>query len=379
MYPPRIGIYVGEGASHSWIWFVDTLERAGILNIVFLDERNWMDMLRALDILMIGGGDPCTIQKTLGNYGLGSILEFIDGGGIYIGSCAGAYLPLRSFGRCSSIFGVVEADLQNLSGDGRVFHPVRGPIRIRMRDEVFDAPLYGGPSIAASEDIDVLASYDGFTERTSFLSDRFVAEEKLIGNAAIIRKRYGEGVFYLYGPHLEHPDHLLANRVMIETIASRRGRESGAFKEVEGNVIDQRWLRRLKREISNARIVAHGLETYPVRWKLGYKIWNPEKIAYFLNAIWKRLGYIESRIDEGIAMDSDPDEFINSAADVTASLKQLRRMLGHGEDTTELAATLFHDLKMLTSSFLLIYLEDKMRKFKYDKLEVRDDGERSLF
>ena len=49
------------------------------------------------------------------------------------------------------------------------------------------------------------------------------------------------------------------------------------------------WLKGLKREVSNARIVANGLETNEVRWLIGNKIYEPIKIRFFLEAVWKRL------------------------------------------------------------------------------------------
>lgn len=36
---PKIGIYHGPGASHSWLWFVEILDAMGFWNIEFVDEQ----------------------------------------------------------------------------------------------------------------------------------------------------------------------------------------------------------------------------------------------------------------------------------------------------------------------------------------------------
>ncbi|MDY6932045.1 MAG: BPL-N domain-containing protein, partial [Halobacteriota archaeon] len=157
MDSPRIGVYVGNGASHSWIWFVDSFERYGLYDMVFLTEDDISGSLGDIDILAIGGGDTYTIAGSLGPDRLAKISDFIKEGGFYIGTCAGAYLPLKSSKDMLSWFNVVEARINNLAktlpepkrmkdkycvsyGCDLIYHPVRGPLVVKMNGRSVVAP-----------------------------------------------------------------------------------------------------------------------------------------------------------------------------------------------------------------------------------------------
>ena len=94
---PKIGIYTGTGSSHSWLWFVDLFDRMGFHDLDLLDaaaiqSRN----LQSFDVLAVSGGDTFAVAQALGPSGARSLKTFIENGGLYIGSCAGAYLVMRS-------------------------------------------------------------------------------------------------------------------------------------------------------------------------------------------------------------------------------------------------------------------------------------------
>jgi hypothetical protein len=123
---------------------------------------------------------------------------------------------------------------------------------------------------------------------------------------------------------------------------------------------DKEWFINLKEEISNARIISYGLST---RWKIGEKIWEAEKMGYFLDAIWKRLKYLRN-------IDLAPAGMVDLARNTTRSMRELRmKIVGRFsegqrstsvnwqiyDDTTELAERIFDDLRILTSTFLEFY------------------------
>ncbi len=60
----------------------------------------------------------------------------------------------------------------------------------------------------------------------------------------------------------------------------------------------RRLLKQVKSELSNARIAARGLETLPVRWTLGTKVWEPEKVIYYAEFLWERVPRLEARVSE---------------------------------------------------------------------------------
>ena len=379
MTHPKIGIYVGEGASHSWIWFVDTFERLGLFDLIFVNETNINDLLEDLDVLAIGGGDTYTIAEGLGPEKLDNILHFIKGGGLYIGTCAGAYLPLCSSKEMLCWFNVVEAKINNLSkslpepkkmkekycvsyGCDLIYHPVRGPLKVKMNERSIIAPLYGGPPMMAYSDVEELAHYEGFTDKTLFLVDEKLAEKTLFGRAAVVKKDFHKGCLYLYGPHFEHPEYPEANEVLLNAIIKNANiKESRSFNHDRAPIsINQVWLKDFKREISNSRIVANGIMMSPITWKIGQKVWEPEKFSYFLDGMWKRLSYFDGKDFLG---EGDSSEIIELSKETTSLLRGLKKGLKQGIDTTKIAEEAFCNLRMLTSKFFEVYLWCKMRDF----------------
>jgi len=302
---PSLGIYVGSGSSHSWIWLVDALERLGFLDLRFLREGD----IRAdtdCHVLFVSGGDTFTLAESIGPSRLGALEKWIAGGGKYVGICAGAYLPLHSSIPPLSSFNLVRGRISNLAKDlpratameekfstrygcSYVFNPVRGPLLIDCLGTRMIAPLYGGPAWDGAVEAEVLGRYISFTPQTLFLSDESLAKETIIGRPAALRKKYGEGTLYLFGPHFEHPDNpesagIIAGAVHDPEIRPLwRGEEASSNSDYRG----QEASTELRSMMSEARILYRGLEG--ARWHVGGKIWDHERIGYFINAIWERL------------------------------------------------------------------------------------------
>jgi glutamine amidotransferase-like uncharacterized protein len=388
---PRIGIYSGKGCSHSWLWFVDLFERFGFYDLIFLDEAQVKDgQLETLECLALSGGDTIAIAEGLGTSGAGQIRQFLGQGGLYLGSCAGAYLPLHSSKEHLEAFNFVEAKITNLIktipisislpekslspyGCDYVYHPVRESVELTAAEEPalsgwgrFEAPLYGGPGMIPGRECRVLARYSGFTSKTLFLVDPDLARETLLNKAAILGHPFGQGSLLLFGPHAEHPYFPEANKLVTDLMAwelNRSGRRiekdeppwAGIF--LSGAEIKS-WLRGLKREISNSRIVANGLETLSIRWLIGNKIYEPIKIRFFLEALWGRLRTLEKEktlLLFGEAEQTLPDR----ARRLTVLLRDLKHTLDDQGDTLPLAEKLFQDLQGLTRIFLTVYFRSR--------------------
>lgn len=385
---PSIGIYCGPGASHSWLWFVDILDAMGFWNITCIDDRLIkLEGLSPFDVLLVSGGDTFAIAEALGEAGAQRLTQFFSGGGLYIGSCAGAYLPLNSSLAPLNLFNFVPAKISNLTrtlasprvlpekfctpyGCKYVFHPVREEVTIRVTDfscqiqahaEV-TAPLYGGPAFLPSEDVHTVAVYSDFTSETLYLADPQLACETLLGKAAIISCPVGRGTMYLAGPHLEHPHYPAANTLIAEMLyqsVSSRG-EKPSFLPAPAESCSSsslpKLLHHIKSELSNARIVALALERTPVRWQIGRKIYEPEKITVFLEAIWSRWDIFASQKS---GHQSQLHAIYTMAKELTRRLRTIRRsVLSETEDLT-FVKEMFELLKGLTASFLSIYCNER--------------------
>jgi len=372
---PSLAVYSGEGASHSWTWFADIFEREKFDTVAFVDEaRIAAGALDSADVFFVSGGDTFAIAAALGAKGAEALERFIRGGGMYIGACAGAYLLLKSSLEPLHYFNFVEAKIANLTrclppalqrpekyctayGCRYVYHPVRGDVVMRWADDGHGgvreliAPLYGGSAMCHSSDIEVLATYAGFTDRSEFLVGKAIARETLIGNVAAARKRFGHGIMYLFGPHFEHPEYPDANRIIFDCIAgARSGRQHAQPCMHEWIPADRSSFRGFMSAVSNARIVALAFERSRYQWLIGAKVYDPEKIRIFLETIWKRARSLEERGLQGCCCAEELDRLRSVIERCTARLRAIRQDADCG-----LAEALFTDLRRSAASFVNMY------------------------
>jgi len=387
---PEVGIYVGRGASHSWTWFADIFDRAGYYDVSFLNEGDVDDgALAFCDVFFVSGGDTFAVAEGLGRNGAEQIEKFVRNGGTYIGACAGAYLPLNSSLSPLNMFNFVHARITNISknlpapkikaekfcteyGCQYVFHPVREEVSVKLkgwgtgRNGSIRAPLYGGPVLLPSEDIEVLAEYDGFTGKTEFLIDEDIARKTIIGNVAAASKKLGKGMFYLFGPHFEHPDFPDANQILFKILFdSELCTQRDNFKEsstAPGYVSSstKKIFRTFLSEISNARIAALALERTSYKWLIGKKVYDPEKIRVFLEAIWGRARYLESKEGYKYISEHEMAVLIKFSKEITGCLRQLRSESEPSQQESNAAKHLFFNLREAASKFLSIYFRIKL-------------------
>jgi glutamine amidotransferase-like uncharacterized protein len=378
------GIYVGAGASHSWTWFADIFDRYGFYAVRFIDEAAVKaGALNDFQVLFISGGDTFAIADGLGQEGAGQLHSFITRGGVYIGSCAGAYLPLNSSLPPLNLFNFVSSRITNLTknlpapkqmaekfcteyGCQYVFHPVRDAVKVRIakeaspyKDREITAPLFGGPCMTESDDIEILATYSGFTERTEFLVDESIAGQTLLGTVAAARKQYGKGMLYVLGPHFEHPYFHEANKFLFDIMVQRSASPSPIKQYNDRTYHYSHALEKLARifrsEISNARITALALERVPYQWLIGKKVYDPEKIRVLIESIWSRVAILkQGDVLRGIE-EQELEELVKIAQLGTAALRRLRNDTEKGENSNDVAEKLFTQLKSLAARFLSLY------------------------
>jgi len=247
-----------------------------------------------------------------------------------------------------------------------VFHVAREDVVLEMVNgyqaygkKKMIAPLYGGPSMLCSEDIEPIAIYKGFTRKTKFLVEKELAEKTLIGNVAVAKKAMGEGHFYIFGPHFEHPHYPACNLFLTEIISkNQKGRPKAIQKDPSGETIKGEALRELlkdlKRELSNSRIMASGMDGFSTHWLIGDKYYEPEKISVFINTVWKKLKHLESMPDLELG-GASLLRCVEISKEITKGIKTIRSEINVQSDSTPLAANLFLNLKVLSSHFFELY------------------------
>jgi hypothetical protein len=251
-----------------------------------------------------------------------------------------------------------------------VFHVVREDVALKMMNgyqangkREMVAPLFGGPSMLPSEDIEPIATYQGFTKKTKFLVEEGLAERTLIGNIAVAKKSMGKGHLYIFGPHFEHPDYPWCNLFLAELIRkNQNGRPPQVQKDFSGNPIKGEALRELlkdlKRELSNSRIMASGMDDFSVSWLIGNKYYEPGKISVFINTVWNKLKDLESM--SGLEVEKESLlRCIEISKEITKEIRIIKSEMREQDDATSLASKLFLDLKTLSSNFFRLYFGAK--------------------
>jgi hypothetical protein len=201
-----------------------------------------------------------------------------------------------------------------------------------------------------------------------FMVDRHIADQTLQNNAAVIRRKMGDGCLYLFGPHLEHPDAPQANKIVADCIyqdcapvyskCHDPSAERSLWKEET-----TRFMLRIKRELSNARIVAVSLEMTPVTWRIGKKEYEPGKIRVFIESMWNRLKYF---VKNGVAVVNSDDEqaMVQTVETITLRARRIKAGLNEKQDTTEDAAALFAELNRMSRMFINMYFRTQSKSIR---------------
>ncbi len=379
--PPRIGVYSGSGSSHSFLWLADLFEGKGLERVRFLDEQEILEGPLDFDCLVFSGGAPAQMAGALGRPGADRLRQYILDGGSYVGICAGACLPLHSSREPLSFFNWINMPIANMSekpplprampwkymtpyGGDFVFHPVREDVLLAPSDSAQEffrrpviAPLYGGPPFMPprSDGVEQWAKFAGFSRKTLFLADEDVARKVVLDRGATARAAMGKGSLLLFSPHLEHPLYPAANRVFLDALFGRR---SSARAVPAGRIRPGREPARhnaageIRRTLSNCRVRIMGLMPLSIRWRIGQKIYEPEKAFAFVDAVWKRLprrrspgpipAWSEEALESILARAREAEDLLKNLADETRD----------GNDATETAAGCFDALRGMTREFL---------------------------
>lgn len=235
--PIRIAVYGGGGApyNHAAAFAAMGFETG------FVFPRDILDgALGGFDLLAVPGGGYLAMQgqlDPLGEAGCRAIAEFVRAGGMYLGSCAGAFdasIVSETFvAACPQQrhLQMIDAAVWN-SGDAwmGLQSPGVGVLRARIADpahpvtlgmpESFEITHYNGPlyelrpgAIPGAAEVTGLLSLAGtgaaFTPAERFLGARIADRDLLVTHAAAegvfnaVAGRFGKGLVVLFGSHPE--------------------------------------------------------------------------------------------------------------------------------------------------------------------------------
>lgn len=289
------------------------LEANGVFRAGFVDAAGLVRGLEdAPSLVAVSGGDGFEIASALAERGFASLREFVHGGGRYIGICAGAYLPLPSRIEPMSGFNISETRIMNIRsesaetaapsprlsvryGSCSVFHPIRGEVEIGNGAERFVAPIYGGPVFSEPQIDHPVLRYLSFTHRTSFQTERHVAEQVMINQPAVVTCDYGDGRLVLAGPHMEHPGYPLANECFLR-LAGLSGRPQPCCRSTD--VTSE--FKSLDRSMADLKVAVSGMERES--FIVGAKQWDGSRMLELAGAIESRKESLDSDSAQAVSV-----------------------------------------------------------------------------
>lgn len=197
----RVAVYDDDGSisssGHGPAWLRSQLEVDSQLRAKLICRADLLGgALQQADVLVVGGGSSRTQAKGLGPRGREMLRQFVDGGGGYVGICAGAFL----------------------AGQPREGRPYVGLLPVRSRGnsgsfvtplEWYDSPLgparreptkySNGPRLELQENAAGIEVWSRFaTARAGEQSD-----EDLVGQPAVLGGRVGAGRVVVFSSHCE--------------------------------------------------------------------------------------------------------------------------------------------------------------------------------
>ncbi|MBP5509288.1 MAG: hypothetical protein J6Z49_00045 [Kiritimatiellae bacterium] len=211
--PVRVAVYVGPGARgvgmFRWMQIVD---QAPELQATYVDGAAIRSgALRKVDLLVMPGGNSGVEANNLGTEGQRELRRFIEEGGSYVGTCAGAFLLMEgpSTSRKKKILGIVPFKHRKGEWGGEAMLQVSylkeatelSGIKAGMRMERF----HGGPVMDPADpipgaDFRVMAKFASNLHSYSAKPDA----PTMGGGASAVAGTFGRGRVWLFSCHPEY-------------------------------------------------------------------------------------------------------------------------------------------------------------------------------
>ena len=219
--PVRVAVYVGPGARgvgmFRWMQITDQAAEIDARYVDALAIRN--GALNTVDLLVMPGGKSGIEAEQLGDKGQLELRRFIERGGSYIGTCAGAFLLMRGDGKQTGVsakrretIGIAPFKHRRGSYGGEAMLQVAytkeaqalSGIKAGKREERFN----GGPVMDPSEpvpgaDFKVMARF-ACNLHSDTMNPENPGQPSMGGGACAVAGTFGKGRVWLFSGHPEY-------------------------------------------------------------------------------------------------------------------------------------------------------------------------------
>jgi glutamine amidotransferase-like uncharacterized protein len=161
--------------------------------------------LDQFDVLIHPGGSGGGQAKSLGPDGLKRVREFVDGGGGFIGICAGTYLASDEYPSGLELIDARLVDVRHWArGVGKVNLrlPTEGRAALGTDDALQTIHYENGPLLSPGENKDI-SDFESLAVFESEIAENGAPSGVMKGTTAIARGEFGQGRVVCFSPHPE--------------------------------------------------------------------------------------------------------------------------------------------------------------------------------
>jgi predicted deacylase len=202
----RIALYKGPGTSGAGpqrlLHELDRPNKSLIAEVTAAQIRG--DALTNYDVVIFAGGSGSKQAEALGETGRAKVQRFVEGGGGYVGICAGAYLATSGFPWSLKIINASTVSPKWQRGKGKVKLELTGTGSsiLGKREGEFDV-LYANGPIVARENAPDLPAFDTLAFFRTEMAENGSPAGVMSNSPAIFCSRYKQGRVMCISPHPE--------------------------------------------------------------------------------------------------------------------------------------------------------------------------------
>jgi hypothetical protein len=201
--PIRVAVYAGPGTRKGMRHLLAELQQLPHSTIVPVGpEEIKAGALKDFNVVLFPGGSSTRQGESLGDVDRRQVREFIEGGGGYVGICAGAYLATANWPRSLGILDANNRSSRWKQGRGvvRMEFTSEGREILGTSQDWCDVRYHNGPLLVPAL-LDDLPDFHSLAVFRSEVAEGGASKGVMVGSPAIVAGQFGKGRVLCFSPH----------------------------------------------------------------------------------------------------------------------------------------------------------------------------------
>jgi glutamine amidotransferase-like uncharacterized protein len=205
--PIRVVIYAGEGVTRGGLAEVKAcLPASKGFDVETITAKEIRDgRLETYAVVIHPGGSGSGQAKALGEEGREKVRQFVEGGGGFIGICAGAYLASAEYPWALKLLDARVLDDEHWArgvGPAKLRLPAKAREALGAKSEMLTIHYENGPLLGPAEREDV-PDFESLATFETEIRKNDAPKGVMLGTTAIARGEFGKGRVVCFSPHPE--------------------------------------------------------------------------------------------------------------------------------------------------------------------------------